>query len=167
MAASWPTGPSGDSIILENGQLKVNNATIDKAWSLSSFKAGLNEPSRYVSGVERIHLYDAKGIMLMELLETDSINRIVHAIKCYLSHPIEGDENRTTGLFTGTVKIDKTAITVNMTPDQVKQALSSWTVSDKYEKYSVKLSKDGMIVFIQYNEPRTKIEFISIWQAHK
>ena len=30
MAASWPTGPSGDSIILENGQLKVNNANADK-----------------------------------------------------------------------------------------------------------------------------------------
>lgn len=164
---SFVPAASGPSVVVKKGAMKIDGINVSNDWSLTSFKKALGEPDRVRDGYNKTHTYDTKNIVLFEKVNNKVPSGTVMEAQFHFYVPEQNDVTPKGSTFTGTLVVDKLAITRDLSAATMLAKLKKWEKTDSFLEHSYRMASRGMYIYFQFNSSEDKLDKVSIGQDRK
>jgi len=149
------------TISINGGKLSINNTVVSTTWKLSPMVKLVNGTDRRREGYNITHSYDELGIVLFEKTNDKTASGEVTEVQFYIAN---GDKNDVTPkqLYNGKIELEKTVLKTNTSLETVRKILKDYKESESYTEHSYRFAKNGLYMFIQFDDEDESIQKISV-----
>ena len=149
------------SISINGGKLMLNKTLVSGDWKVKPLYKLFATTDRKRDGVNITHSYDDYGIVLFEKTNNQIPSGDLVEFQVYIS---TGDKNEVTPnlLYNGEIEIEKNKVYSFTSLEDLRDILKDYIEGTSYSDHSFRFSKDGLYMYVQYDDDDELIEKISI-----
>lgn len=151
---------SGDSAKISKKGFIVNGVKINSDWRTAPLLDQLGTPDSTYTGVNRLHIYKQKGIVIFEKLVNKQPSGIISEVQFFIDRT--GNRFNLTSDYTGQFSIDKLKISTALSADLVKEKLKKWKKTESYLENNYRLSNYGIYIYFQFNASDSQLQKLSV-----
>lgn len=150
------------TLTVKKGVFTVNGVQVNDDWKIKEILSTLGTPSRTNDGYNKTHTYDDCGTVLFEKkLEDGTPSGNLLEFQVYFSKA-ETNNVVPTGVYSGTVKIDKLTVSKDLTAATMLKKLKKWTKTDSYMEHNYRMAYKELYVYFQFDDSETSLTKISV-----
>jgi len=155
------------AVTVKGGVCSMGKINISGNWMLDPVTKKLGKAERIRGGYNTTHTYDNYGIVLFEKNDTGNLPAgILSELQFYFG-TVDSNAVRPTGLFVGTMQIEKASISSSITPAALKDQLKDYVESESYMPHNFRLAYQGIYLYFLFNTEETALLKVSVGKESK
>jgi hypothetical protein len=160
--AFMPQNSSGIAASISKKGFKINKINISADWSVTALLNELGTPDSVFSGYNKLHIYQSKGIVVFEKMESKRPSGKISEIQFFINKNTDDNTYNLRSNYTGALKMDKLVLNSSLSYTAAKAKLKKWKLTDSYTAHSYRYARHGVYVYLLFNDSETELMKVSV-----